>query len=55
MDKWLMQVVLVLLVLAAAMGLKTFATQSWNGAIVTNAAPWTAAPTSCPMPVPFGR
>jgi hypothetical protein len=55
MNKWLMLVVLVLLVLAAAMGMKSFPTQSWDGGIITNSSPLTMAPNTCPVPVPFGR
>jgi hypothetical protein len=56
MRKWLMLVVLVLLVLTAAMGLKSFATQSWDGGITVNSStPWTLAPTTNPPPaVPWG-
>jgi hypothetical protein len=50
MSKWLMLVVLVLLVLTAAMGLRTFATQSWNGGIAVSAPSWTMAPTGAPAP-----
>lgn len=50
MNKWLMLVVLVLVVLTAAMGLKSFATPSWNGAITVNAPSMTMAPTTLPAP-----
>lgn len=50
MSKWLMLVVLVLLVLTAAMGLKSFATPSWNGTITVTAAPSVMAPTGAPAP-----
>jgi len=51
MNKWLMLVVLVLLVLTAAMGLKSLATPSWNSGAVTVSAPsFTMAPTGAPMP-----
>ena len=54
MSKWMMLVVLVLLVLTAAMGLKSFAAQSLDGVIVTNSSPFTLAPTTAPVPnVPF--
>lgn len=57
MNKWLMLAVLVLLVLTAAMGLKSFSTQSWNGAIVTSpSSSWTLAPSAAPPPsIPWGR
>jgi hypothetical protein len=54
MNKWLMVVAVVLLVLAAAMGLKSFATQSWDGAIITNSSPSIMAPSTAPVPTPFG-
>lgn len=50
MNKWLMLVVLVLVVLTAAMGLKNFATPSWNGTITVNAPSLTMAPTGLPAP-----
>ena len=50
MNKWLMLVVLVLLVLTAAMGLKSFSAQSWDGAIITSPSSWTMAPSSAPPP-----
>ena len=56
MSKWLMLVVLVLLVLTAAMGLKSFATQSWDGSIITSPSLSMMAPTTSPPPaVPWGR
>lgn len=56
MSKWLMLVVLVLLVLTAAMGLRTFATQSWDGGISVNARAITLAPTGAPPPaIPWGK
>lgn len=56
MNKWLMLVVLVLLVLTAAMGLKSISTQSWDGRIVTSPSSWTMAPGVAPPPsVPWGR
>jgi hypothetical protein len=55
MTKWLMVAVLVLLVLAAAMGLKSFSTQSWDGAVITSPTSWTMAPTTAPPPtIPWG-
>ncbi len=51
MNKWLMLVVLVLLVLTAAMGLKSLATPSWNsGAVTVSAHSFTMAPNGAPMP-----
>lgn len=50
MNKLLMLVVLVLLVLTAAMGLKSFVTPSWNGAITVSAPSFTMAPTTLPAP-----
>lgn len=50
MSKWLMLVVLVLLVLTAAMGLRNFATPSWNGAITVSAPSYTMAPGTNPAP-----
>lgn len=56
MNKWLMLVVLVLVVLTAAMGLKSLATPSWNGAITVNAPSSTLAPTGAPAPaIPWGK
>jgi hypothetical protein len=54
MSKWLMLAVLVLLVLTAAMGLRSFATQSWDGSMISSPT-WTMAPTSAPPPaIPWG-
>jgi hypothetical protein len=50
MSKWLMLVVLVLVVLTAAMGLKNFATPSWNGAVTVSAHSYTMAPGTNPAP-----
>ncbi|HKS68529.1 MAG TPA: hypothetical protein VJR26_14910 [Candidatus Acidoferrales bacterium] len=50
MSKWLMLVVLVLVVLTAAVGLRNIATQSWDGGISVNAPSFTMAPTSAPPP-----
>lgn len=49
MNKWLMLVVLVLLVLTAAMGLRSYTTQ-WNGAAITSPSTWAMAPTAAPPP-----
>lgn len=54
MSKWLMLVVVVLLVLTAAMGLKSLAAQSWDGSIITSQTSWTMAPTTAPPPAPWG-
>jgi hypothetical protein len=50
MNKWLMLVVLVLLVLTAAVGLRSLATPSWNGAITVSAPSYTMAPIGTPAP-----
>ena len=50
MNKWLMLVVLVLLVLTTAMGLKSFATPSWNAGVAISAPSVLVAGTSAPAP-----
>lgn len=56
MSKWLMLVVLVLVVLTAAIGLRNIATQSWDGGITASAPSWTMAPTTAPAPgIPWGK
>lgn len=55
MNRWLMLVLLVLLVLAAAMGLKSFTTQAWTGGVYVNSSEAVMAPTSSPAPIPFSR
>jgi hypothetical protein len=55
MTKWLMLVVLVLLVLTAAMGLRSLSTQSWEGSIIASPS-WMVAPTTATPPaIPWGR
>jgi hypothetical protein len=56
MSKWLMLVVVVMLVLTAAVGLRNIAAQSWDGAITVSAPAWTMAPTGAPAPaIPWGK
>jgi hypothetical protein len=56
MSKWLMVVVLVLLVLTAAVGLRSFAAGSWSTGISINSSTITMAPTGAPPPpIPWGN
>jgi hypothetical protein len=49
MNKWLMLVVLVLLVLTAAMGLRSYTTP-FDGVVITSPSTLTMAPTTAPPP-----
>jgi hypothetical protein len=51
MSKWLMIAVLVLLVLTAAVGFRSFAAGSWDSGIhAVNSSPITLVPTGMPPP-----
>ena len=50
MNKWLMLVVLVLLVLTAAVGLRNLTNSPWNSAITVSASSYTMAPIGAPPP-----